>query len=94
VLRRGRREEIRVLLPQAAADVSMRLVRDLERFRREYAVRIVTQQLASNRERDVARTLDQFRRSLVVLPADAPVLEQGAAASVLESASAVLLVRA
>jgi hypothetical protein len=56
----------------------------------------VVHHLASIGDADLAPALAPFRRSLLVLPADAPLLRPGAggAASVLETASAVLVVRA
>jgi hypothetical protein len=93
LLRRGRREAVRVLLPPASAETSMQLTNEIERFRREHELRLVVQQLASSSESDFARTLEPLRRALMVLPARAPVLRRGAAAEVLESISAVLVVR-
>jgi hypothetical protein len=93
-LRRGRREEVRVLLPPAEAEVSMRLVAEVEQWRREHALRVVTQQLASAEPVDLARTLLQLGRALITLPADAPVLAGPSVRAVLDSASAVLVVRA
>jgi hypothetical protein len=91
--KRGRREEVRVLLPPAAAETSMRLLDEVESWRREYGQRVITQQLASARAVDLARTLRQFSHSLIVLPGRAPVLRGEVARGVLDAASAVLVVR-
>ncbi|HVR30574.1 MAG TPA: hypothetical protein VMS86_13695 [Thermoanaerobaculia bacterium] len=93
-LRRGRREEVRVLFPPADEETSLRLLGEVEAWRREGALRVVTQQLASSRPSDLARTLLQFRHYLIVLPAPAPVLRRDIVESVLDHASAVLVVRA
>ncbi len=92
ILRPGRREQVRVLLPPASVDASMHLVAEVEAWSREHGARVVMQQLASSSERDLERTLLQLRRSLIVLPSSATVLRAGGAGSVLDSASAVLVV--
>ena len=96
VLRHGHRDDVRVLLPPASAGESAGLMAEIDAWRREHGLRVVVHQLASDHEEDLARAFGQFRRSLMVLPAGAPVLrpEAGAAAEVLESASAVLVVSA
>ena len=95
-LHRGRRDEVRVLLPPSPAETAMGLVGEIDAWRRENGVRVVVHHLASIDESDVARALAPFRHSLLVLPAHAPLLRPGAgaAASALESTSAVLVVRA
>jgi hypothetical protein len=92
-LDRGSREVVRVLLPPADAETSMRLVGEVERWRRDSGLQVVTQQLASARPADLARTLLQLGRSLVVLPARSPALRGPTVRAVLDSASAVLVVR-
>jgi hypothetical protein len=92
-LRRRSREMVRVLLPPADAETSLRLVAEVERWRREQGLRVVTQQLASAKPADLARTLLQLGRSLIVLPARSPALRASAVRAVLDSASAVLVVR-
>jgi hypothetical protein len=91
-LRRGRREQVWVLLPPANAETSLRLVDEVERWRRESGLRVVTQQLASAKPQDLARTLLQLGRSLIVLPSRTPVLRGKAVRAVLDAASAVLVV--
>jgi hypothetical protein len=93
-LHRGRREVVRVLLPPADAETSLRLVAEIEQWRREHGLWVVTQQLASTKPADLARTLLQLERSLIVLPARSPALRAGTVRAVLDSASAVLVVRA
>ena len=96
VMRHGRRDDVRVLLPPASAGESAGLMAEIDAWRRENGLRVVAHQLASMREQDLTQAFGQFRRSLMVLPAGAPVLdpEAGAAAEVLESVSAILVVRA
>jgi hypothetical protein len=94
-LHRGRRDEVRVLLPRESPGISSDLAAEIDAWRRDHGARVVVHHLASTGQGDLARALGRFRRSLLVLPADAPVLRPGAEeASVLESASAVLVVRA
>jgi hypothetical protein len=96
VLHQGRRDEVRILLPPAPAETSRGLMAEIDAWRRENGVRAVVHQLVSRDESALAGTLAAFRRSLVVLPADASVLESsgGAAAGLLDSLAAVLVVRA
>jgi hypothetical protein len=95
-LHRGRQDEVRVLLPPAPAATANGLVAEIDSWRRENGVRVLVRPLASSDQGDLAQALAPFRRSLLILPADAPLLRAGAgaAASVLESASAVMVVRA
>lgn len=92
-LARGRRQEVRVLLPPADEETSMRLAAEVEAWRLEHGLQVVTQQLASARPSDLARTLHQYRRHLIVLPARAPVLRRRVVEGVLDTAAAVLVVR-
>jgi hypothetical protein len=95
-LHRGRRDQVRVLLPPSPVETARGLVAEIDAWRRENGVRVVVQHLASADESDLCRSLAPFLRSLLILPADAPLLRPGAgpAATLLESASAVLVVRA
>jgi hypothetical protein len=95
-LHRGRRDEVRVLLPPESAGTSSGLRGEIDAWRREHGARVVVNQLVSTDQNALAHALTRFSRSLLVLPADAPVLQpgEGAAAGVLETASAVLVVRA
>jgi hypothetical protein len=96
VLRQGHREEVQVLLPPAGAAESPELLAEIDAWRSENGLRVAVHQLTSSSDQDLARVLGRLLRSLMVLPAGAPVLraEAGDAAEVLESVSAVLVVRA
>jgi hypothetical protein len=95
-LHHGRPDVVRVLLPPSPIETTRGLVAEIDAWRRDHGARVVVHHLASIGDADLAPALAPFRRSLLVLPADAPLLRPGAggAASVLETASAVLVVRA
>lgn len=93
-LRAGRREEVRVLLPPLGAEEIRRLRSDVESWGRHSGLLPRTQRLTSTDPEDVAKALAEFQRHLVVLPAEAPALETNVVRAVLESAAAVLVVRA
>jgi hypothetical protein len=95
-LHQGRGDEVRVLLTPEPTGTSSDLMAEVDDWRRENGLRVVVQRLAATGQGDLAHTLARFSRSLVVLPSDAPVLRSSssAGASVLEAASAVLVVRA
>jgi hypothetical protein len=84
---------VRVLLPPVDQETALRLLADVERWRSELALRVVTEQLQSVQPSALARVLLRFQRSLIVLPAQAPVLAENAIRGVLDAAAAVLVVQ-
>jgi hypothetical protein len=93
-LRGGRRDEVRVLVAFGDQDATAHLMAEIDSWRREHALRVVAHPVRSADPADSARTLLQFPRSLLVLPDGAPALRPGVVESLLDAASAVLVVRA
>lgn len=93
-LRKRRRQEVRVLLPPVDEASLQQLRRDVERWAEASGLIPRMQRLGSVDAEDVARVLAGFREHFVMLPSEAPELETTMVQAALDSAAAVLVVRA